>query len=286
MKHFKAQLLGLTLVTALFVFTSCTKNEPEVEALPEGVQTLTGTLLSTDLSLLRRGTHVIRIDGEEVYYVESSQVNLRRYEQKQIVIQGTLEENADPQYLPVLVATNVLDVLEEEWKSWNFPTLKLSLETPEDWRGIERGGRVGFRVPEWNNPIFSIDTEEDLEVVGGTPIVLDAKRAVRIVDEETGFQKVILEQPDESFLVFSFTPGEHPQASELREHWLKILQSVDFKDAGIAPSSEASSGSGSDATSSESIGQPCGGTAGILCPTGLYCDVTDLEENIGTCQKL
>ena len=282
MKFFKVQSLGFLLVTALFLNTACTREDAGPAPLPQGVQVLTGTLLRTDLSLIRRGTHVLRIASKDAYYVESSQVNLRRYEGKEIVIEGTLEQNTEPTDLPVLITSDVLQVIQEEWKKWDLPSVGLSLETPDDWRGIDRNGRAGFRVPEWADPVFSIDKEEEVDTTGGTPMVLDSKRAMQLHSEDTGEQRVILEWNEDAYLVFSFTPGAHPDADTLREDWLAILQSVRFTDAKSPDTPRTSSG----ATRSDGLGQPCGGPAGVLCPAGLYCDIENLEENIGVCKQL
>lgn len=53
------------------------------------------------------------------------------------------------------------------------------------------------------------------------------------------------------------------------------------------PSSSGSSISSSSysSVSSISLGAPCGGTAGILCPAGQYCFITDPESNTGRCAQ-
>jgi hypothetical protein len=33
-------------------------------------------------------------------------------------------------------------------------------------------------------------------------------------------------------------------------------------------------------------GIPCGGAAGILCPSGQYCEITDSASNIGRCRAV
>jgi hypothetical protein len=58
----------------------------------------------------------------------------------------------------------------------------------------------------------------------------------------------------------------------------------------IGEDREASSSSSSSSTaqtgSGAIIGKPCGGTAGILCPPGEYCEISNFKENIGRCRKI
>ena len=114
-----------------------------------------------------------------------------------------------------------------------------------------------------------------MELPEGTPIVVDRNRAVRVVDENSGDQTVVI-QRGESVLTFLFTPGDHPDADALREEWLAVLRSILF----------GSERTTSQPTTATGAGMPCGGGAGILCPSGQYCAVLDLEENIGKCVKI
>jgi len=99
------------------------------------------------------------------------------------------------------------------------------------------------------------------------------------VDEASGNQWVYLER-GERMLTFSFAPGDHEHPDKLREEWLNMLNSVVLNNKRGAVPTTPSTGTGGVG------GMPCGGTAGILCPTGFYCDVTHLEENVGVCRRM
>ena len=70
--------------------------------------------------------------------------------------------------------------------------------------------------------------------------------------------------------------------------FMTISHSLSFK-AVSESGSEVSSGSAhviSTGSGAINDGNPCGGTAGILCPAGEYCAVADRESNVGRCRKL
>jgi hypothetical protein len=65
------------------------------------------------------------------------------------------------------------------------------------------------------------------------------------------------------------------------------LHSVVFSSDASSSSSSLSQGSSlSAAATGSGAGLPCGGTAGILCPGGFYCDITDVANNVGRCKKI
>ena len=87
--HTSIILLGAVAVLC----TACAREE--LPPLPEGIQTIEGLLKPAGLSTIRRGTHVIEIDGEDTYYAESTVVPLRTYQGKHVTLRGTLEHNVD-----------------------------------------------------------------------------------------------------------------------------------------------------------------------------------------------
>lgn len=270
MKVFKtASFLMLCLV----LLSAC-GGPDDTTPLPEGIQTVTGVIVPAEISLVRRGTHLLRIDGEDTYYMESSAVSLRRYEQKEVVLKGVLEQNADPEALPVLVVGQIVEVLEDTMKDWQLRSLGLSLQAPELWEGVVQEGTTEFRTAGIEHPILVITAEETDEEPTGITVVIDDKRAVRQVDEVTGNQTVYVPR-EEDMLVLTFSPGETEMADSLRTEWLRLLKTIDLDSRSV---DTPSTGTGS--------GAPCGGPAGILCSPGQYCDVTHLEENIGICRPL
>jgi hypothetical protein len=143
-----------------------------------------------------------------------------------------------------------------------------------------------------------------------TPVSVGGRSGVRWLNAQTGVERVQVDlrlyasDPKANVLTFLFTPSE--EALNLPDAWdaMKddVLHSVTFtggssssslsSDASRSslPSSLSSDGTSSQAEGSSSFGSaqgiPCGGEAGILCPAGFYCEITDVEANVGRCKTL
>jgi hypothetical protein len=245
--------------------------------LPGGEQTVTGILKAAELSVKRRGSHIIEQEGTDVYYAESSLVNLREYQGKRVTLRGIFEHNSDPQNLPVLVVETIVDV-EETTEHHSLSGLAVSLDAPVHWNLVKREGKYHFRLEGEEDPIVIIYQEAgELLPDGGVPIVIDATRATRLIDELSGTTIVSVKRSGK-ILTFRFSPGEHVNADRLREDFLELLTTVDLiEKESDDPSPDFGTGS---------LSTPCGGSAGILCPAGFFCDVQDFEDNVGKCRKL
>ena len=246
--------------------------------LPSGDQTITGILKSAELSAVRRGSHLIEQDGVNVYYAESSLINLSEYKGKMTTLRGVFEHNTDPQDLPVLVVESIVDV-EETTTEHTLHDLKVRLYAPVHWKRVKREGKHQFRVVEdAEDPLLVVWQEQGaLLPDGGVPIVVDATRATRLIDELSGVHIVAVKRKG-NILHFRFSPGTRLSADRLLEDFIELLQSVELLN-GVSTTQEPTFGTGS-------LSSPCGGAAGILCPAGSFCDIQDFEENIGRCRKL
>lgn len=268
-------LSGLLLVAVLLV--SC-GGGGEIVPLPEGIQTLSGVLLPAELSLARRGTHVLVQNDTELYFVESPVVTLRNYERKLVTLRGILEPNIEQKLLPVLVVDSIVDV-ESTTREWGIRKIDLSLTTPKTWQQRNEEGQVQFFVEELDRPILTLDEQVSTgEFPLGESIVVDGHPAVRIANEQNGNQAVYVLR-DDTMVTFLFAPRNHPNPERLREEWLSVLSSATFL-------SRTNSSAGATGTGTTPPGTPCGGPAGVLCPSGFYCEVTDTEADIGTCRPL
>lgn len=269
-------LSGFLVFSVLFL-AGCGR-EP-LPVLPEGVQTLSGVLLPAELSLVRRGTHVLMHEGKEQYFVESSLVVLRNYEQRMVTLRGVLEPNVEPKLLPVLVVDSVVDV-EETTRDWRIDPLSLTLSAPRDWEKSTGSTEVQFTAVGSPDPVLTISKDPlPAEVPFGESLVIDGRPAVRIINEQTGTQAVYVLREDH-MLTLLFTPRGRADAEQLREGWLLLLSSLSL-DASSSSASSSQAGTGSTAA-----GTPCGGPAGVLCPPGYYCEVSDTVEDIGVCERL
>jgi len=266
----------VSIVGIAFLLPAC-GGVPLVPDLPEGEQTVTGVLMPAELSAVRRGTHLLLQDSRALTYVESTTVSLRPYQGKRITLKGSYEPNIAPSVLPVLVVDAVVSV-EENTKEHVLRDLNLRMDVPAHWIRETREAEVLFRPEGSDVPLLRVTQEQsDTFPVGGVPIVIGGKRALRMTEEFGHNQVVAIRANDVEIVTVLFAPlEEHGDLESLKADFLDILNSIEFVDGGGSASS-ARTGTGA-------LGAPCGGEAGILCPAGSYCEVSDLEENIGRCR--
>lgn len=264
----------------IFAFTLSACTSDEVAPLPIGPQSVQGVLRSTDISLVRRGSHLLYQDGVEHAYVESAKVNLRSYENQMVTLSGSYQPNTEPIYLPVFIV-DAVSSFEETTKEWLLPALGLTLETPREWIQSSSAGKVHFAQTIDAAPVLTLYTqvrpqnEEDLPK--GVSIVIDGLPAIRMSDDQTGGQTIYVLHPTK-LLTLVYAPPVDTTAELLRADWLQILASITFNRSVQIPRSSSASISGA--------GGACGGPAGILCPSGQYCEITDVANDIGLCRGL
>jgi hypothetical protein len=279
----------------LLVFVSACNRMPE---LPQGVQTLEGVLSPAEFSLSRRGTHVLSIDGKETYYVESRIINLYDHESHDITIKGTLEHNSDPKDLPVLIVQDVVDP-EGTFRVWLLGGLGIEVSVPGSWTSniqtsiasfTASGARIPalsvFEQPASGLPFTwadAIANNSDAITPLSSP-VLD-RQALAEQDSARQLLTVYVPKDDagETILTFQFSERGMENVSDSEKLIGRIIDSVEASGGG----SPASAMLKPVVSASGSVqGAPCGGTAGILCPTGFYCEITDQEHNVGRCVSL
>ncbi len=266
------------LIAFVALVALCSCSQQVLPPLPEGEQTVTGILLSAPLSAVRRGSHFIEQDGVNVYYAESSLINLRDYEGKRVTLRGFLEHNTDTDDLSVLVAHSVVDV-EETTQEYTLSEISVLVTVPIQWKMVKREGLFQFRPEGDEDPLLTIWQSEGTELPdGGVPIVVDATRATRLIDDLSGTQIVAIKRSD-SIMQLRFSPGKRTNADRLLENFIDVLKSVHLVGSSSSSSALPQSGSGA-------LGNPCGGSAGVLCPAGSFCDIQDFQENIGHCRTL
>jgi len=280
--------LSIALATVVLIgLHGCDRN-PEV--LPEGVQTMTGVLQPVSISITRRGSHVLLQQGEQMYYVESAKKDLRNFEGVDVVITGEIERNTDPNALPVLVASGVT-LVQSQTRTWVYPAHGLTLDTPSNWSGsILLDGMQFTADDESGQAALKIYPSILTRLPQGTAMRVDGRNAVRMT--ETGATVVYI-QNGQIILALSFPQNEEADWNPSSQDILRVVRSVHF--SGIArssastsafPRSVRSSGSAASAVTSAVGGAPCGGPAGVLCPSGQYCEITDATDGIGRCRSL
>lgn len=283
----KILLVVVALVACGFLVWSGLTGRGPTQRLPEGPQTLTGSLVQAELSLKRRGTHVLKVDGEDVAYVESTIVNLRMFELTTVGITGTFVHNSDPSDLPVLIATSVQPI-EIDAETVDLPTVGLTVRVPTDWNLQTFDDGVAFSLTGSSTPLLRIMKSSLTRLPAGTPMLVGGYDAVRD-DGEHGTQVIHL-NGGRTIVTFTWTSDDDAQdaafAQLLRTAIVRNVQassSARSMTGGIfvLPSSAATGGSAASVTGP----RPCGGPAGVLCPSGSYCAVNS-PDGVGTCVPL
>lgn len=261
-----------SLLTVTFALSACGSSTPSVYV---GPVSQTGTLVSTGVSLIRRGTHVLKVDGKSFYYLESKNENLQAFDNQRVFLEGVSEANTYAEYLPVVVVSKIkaLDS-STTTHTWKVPALNMSIVTPDDWVGSIEKNTVTFRLKETNEPLLTIMQKNDTALPQGKPLRLAGKAGVKI-DRDKNAQDIYL--PDGNrILTLHFTPPDTAPSS-LLDAYATTLATLTFLTSSSSSALHPTTGSGA--------GMPCGGPAGVLCPSGFYCDIQDTKLNIGKCMR-
>ncbi len=265
---YRVLTLSVLLIAGLGL-ASCKKKPTP---LPVGTQTVTGVLLPVPFALDRRGTHQLSVQGSPVYLVESARVNLRTLEGMAVVVTGRVERNIDPKALPVLVASGVT-MINPLFRTWDIPQFKLSIDVPPQWnpaffpdgvRFSETGGSVKLSL---HPSLAATLPPGDFMQIGG-------RTAIRTT--ATGSETIFVQNGSSIFAIQHYLA--EPSTSTV---FPLVLRSIRFsRSSAMSAASSVQTGTGTVS------GSPCGGVAGILCPAGQFCEITDLASNSGRCKTL
>ena len=267
-------VLALALIPALLSCGRSDKTLPDVTALL-GPYTATGTITATGAALYRRGTHLLSMNGRPRFFLESKTVSLNEFQGAYVVVQGELSPNTDPKFLPVIQVGTVQKAdapSEEEMQKYTVDSLKISLDAPRIWKSTITGERLIFTLASETESFIAIGYSADPVIPEGVPVRINGQNGVRVVEE--GNHHVFVHTPDEKILLFTFGPKGEESMKE-RDAFYTLLQSVEFKGGEKVPEEEF-----------KGSRQPCGGSAGVLCPTGEYCEVKEIDTGIGICRAL
>lgn len=239
--------------------------------LPKGEQTVTGVLNRAPLSLTRRGTHVLSKDGERFTMVESASVSLDRYEGQTVTLKGTFEPNTDDTSLPVLVVT-AIDVRQESYREEAVPSLGLTFSIPADWKRDGTDPALSFSAS--GTTLLRLSVQPGTVIPAESNLSISSRLAQRTVDAKTGSGTITVQLDGARILTLAFSPLAPDPVTAL-ERLSQITRSLKFV------TQQTSSGT---TTTGSGTALPCGGEAGILCPKGSYCQITD--GNVGRCRSL
>ena len=262
----------------LVLFTACKQSPTTTYVF--GPTTATGTIVRADVSLVRRGTHMLTDKGTKLYFLESKTVDLRSYEGQAVGVTGILEPNATIDDLPVLIVDAAQPATgREDLRIWEIPALGIRLSAPVNWGGNIRNGQAIFALSGEEEPLLTIERSSGAVLPAGTPLYIQNRRSVEIRDGTLTKDVYILDQTMMLRLQFNPTSQERVRTLEegelLAEQFETLLSSLSFmRDRNSLPTL---TGSGS--------GTPCGGPAGILCASGSYCDILDPVNQVGRCKQ-
>ncbi len=284
----KVFIVAAVLVFCLFLIWMGFHGRGRARQIPEGQQTLTGSLVPAELSLSRRGTHILKVNGDDVAYAESSSVNLRLYELTPVGVTGHFALNTDPSDLPVFVVTS-LRTIEIPAVMVELPSVGLTLRVPREWELEQFDDGVAFTITGSTTPLLRIVRTSLTRLPPGTPMFIGGYDAVRVKVSDDS-QKIHL-QAGRTILTFTWTSDDEEQSAAyaqlLRTALVRASQTSSLKamTGGIfvLPSSAPAGPKGSKASASGP--KPCGGPAGVLCPAGSYCAVNS-PDGVGTCVSL
>lgn len=261
----------------MLLLAACGK-DTVVQNISEGPQTIYGVLRAAPIALDRRGTHILSGSGSDIAYVESPTLHLRQYEGRTVTIRGIVQKNIDEAFLPVLVAEDIV-VHDPQYRTVQSSALGVRFQLPELWSQSGSGQRLTFRLPGENNDVLIITKEPTDLLPAGTPMVVASKRAMRV--EGPGSHQTVHLPVGDAIVVFTLTPpGDAALAAEATASFLHMLNTVV-----ITAQQQSGSGTGLPSSGSGSA-LSCGGPAGLLCPSGYYCAVTDRTNNIGICAQI
>lgn len=241
--------------------------------LPEGVLTVTGSIVAVPLSLERRGTHALIVEGEERYLLEGGSVDLHALEGKTVAVTGTVQQNIDPEAAPLFTVSSFAELHVEQEQAVTLSQLGMTLRVPASW-GKSASGSTQLFVLADGSPALSVGREAALPSSADVPLLVGGKQAFRVV--RGGAMTVLVPLGDGEAIAFRSLVAKPTPATDAV--FIRLLTSVSFVGAS---SSSASPAVATGAT----LTIPCGGAAGLLCPPGSFCSITDRVNNIGTCQE-
>ncbi len=267
------------------MLVACTRSPNNAgSGLPLGPASATGTVVATEVSLVRRGTHILRVGNRDLFFLESKIENLQEFDGKTVSVQGILEANSHQKYLPVLIVSSITALdMPDAPRQWRIPSLGIEVTTPRTWKANIKNDIVTFAVSDNDPTVLTITKKSDVGLPqGGTIDYVDGRRGVRQTDKATGLEDAYFID-GKTVMRLQFTPEQIAMSGadaleKAHQEFDDVIRSLRWL-GGTTLSAGNTTGSGSTS-------QPCGGSAGILCPSGYYCDVFDAAANIGKCRKM
>ncbi len=263
--------LRLFLLSIILFAVSACSGESRTEEL--GPFSGTGSIFNADVSLVRRGSHLFRTEEGQEYFLESKTVNISEFTGKKVWLEGVREKNTKGT-TPVIVLQTVR-LVDADDVEWSLPQMGIHITLPRHWQKEEQ--RQEVRFTRSGSTMLRLSTISGA-LKEGKEIFIGTEKATLQSDAETvsvslsqGKKTINISLNKEAFCQYEDCTIIHP------EEWLEELlqKNVQREMEDVVPKSASSQQGGS---------MPCGGEAGILCPSGSFCDIHDVAHQIGTCK--
>jgi hypothetical protein len=269
--------IGIILLLAVWMIVQLSLS-PERPAVQTGPIQIEGVVTSTGISLIRRGTHVLSVRGQALYYLESSKLNLDDFEDHMVTASGTVELNVSDEYLPVLVVDSIESSDEPSRGEQTFASLGIAMTVPEGWNVNIEKGILTARLSGSTVPFLTMRQDPSgVLAESGQTLRIGGRSASRITRPDGSAEILVSMNP--GVLRLQVIPSEEDKPL-IVETLDSALRSLRFLAASPRSSSSRSTGSGG------TLPTVCGGVAGILCPSGFYCEITDHTVNTGRCRSM
>jgi hypothetical protein len=265
------------LISSFFLCSLLGCSQEPVKEVPQGTFTFTGSLLQAPLSTVRRGTHILEVSPTKRILLASTGSLLSTLVTHKVQVQGVFHANIDPTDEPVLEVSTVSDL------SQLFTTVSyfrgMTFSVPIDWVSASAGSRMVFSN-SGAQQFLVLQVQSGSLPKTGESILCGMHIGVSTVSSMQTRESVC-ELGNQRILKLSYSPPPNQELAEsLRLHITSLLRSLNTSSTRSSSSSIAGSGS------SVTQGQPCGGEAGILCPSGSYCSMSDSKSTVGRCVLL
>ena len=266
-----------SLVTLMLLLTACQKR---VEHVTYGPVSGTGTLIPAELSLVRRGSHMLVMASGKKYYVESKTENLQSLEGLIVTIEGRLEKNSTNVDAPVIVVEKIRGALDDQdLHIWNIPLLNLRIKAPNLWKTSMKNGDVLFSLVGETEPLLTVRSMTGSALPPGRVFYVQNRKAV--FSDTAGAVRELFILENDRVIRLHFDPSTQSSVTSLVE--AKVLESqfdrllANLQFISDTAFNHTSTGSGST--------EFCGGEAKILCSITQYCDITDPTLGTGICKQ-
>lgn len=269
--------VSIAVVTLGLILSSCQSSTDE--QVNYGSVSGTGTLIPAELSLVRRGSHMLVLASGKKFYVESKTENLQSLEGLTVYIEGRLEKNRSSADSAVIVVEKIRGTIDDkDLHIWNVPSMNIRIKAPNAWKPVIASGDVTFSLEGEEIPLLTLRTMTGTSLPPGRVFYVQNRRAV--ASDTSGSMREIYIIENEKLMRIHFDPSTQNSVKSLitskilETQFDRLLANLQFISDSAFNQVKTNSGST----------QVCGGEAKILCSGSQYCNITDANLGTGVCK--